>query len=192
YLEGRKIAGFVHQHGIATRVMADAECFSACAAIFMAGRSLGLEVDGPPRILDVRGQLGFYAPYFNLKNSDSFSGDKVNSLVALNSILISDLIRFGSYVSPFDYQPMFSLSLLGELLLTGPTDMALVDTVEKAARWRIELSGQRAKAKLNEKDLVQTCLNFQAWSLDRPSSETDDDDDQNVFPLERRQFRFWD
>src|SRR5690606_8611325 len=97
-----------------------------------------------------------------------------------------------SYVSPFDYQPMFSLSLLGELLLTGPTDMALVDTVEKAARWRIELSGQRAKAKLNEKDLVQTCLNFQAWSLDRPSSETDDDDDQNVFPLERRQFRFWD
>ena len=69
WIEGRQIALFVHKYGIATRVLAGTECYSSCALVFMAGRSLGGEVDGPRRILHVQGRLGSHAPEYEAESS---------------------------------------------------------------------------------------------------------------------------
>lgn len=174
YLEGRDMAHFVHKHGIATRVLATSECYSSCAFLFMAGHSLGAEVDGPRRILSIGGKLGFHAPYLDLGADETFSGPEASGMATLSLQLIADFIEFSSYTSSFDHRPMFSMSLLQDTLRTGPTEMSIIDTLEEAARWSIELEGVREKAALSERDMVQACINFQAWSFDRPSEHVTD------------------
>jgi hypothetical protein len=169
YQEGRNMAQFVHQNGIATRIREDSECDSSCAFLFMAGRSFGSEVDGPRRILSIGGQLGFHAPYFALDPRASFSGAETSALATLSLQLIADFIEFSSYTSAFDHRPMFSMSLLEQTLRSGPDQLNVVDTIEEAARWGIEVEGPSESVLLSEGHLVQACANFQAWSFDQPS-----------------------
>lgn len=183
------MAQFVHQHGIATRVRRDAECYSSCAFLFMAGRSLGAEVDGPRRILSIGGQLGFHAPYLALEPRASFSGSETSALATLSLQLIADFIRFSSYTSAFDHRPMFSMSLLQQTLRAGPDQLSLVDTVEEVARWSIELEGPHEMVQLSERYLVQACTNFQAWSFDQPSEAVTDF--SWYLPLERSTATLW-
>ena len=174
YFEGRNMARFVHEHGIATRILATGECYSSCAFLFMAGHSLGAEVDGPRRILTIGGQLGFHAPYLALGPDETFSGAEASAMSTMSLQIIADFIEFSSYTSSFDHRPMFSMSLLQDTLRMGPAEMSIVDTVEEAARWSIELEGHRESAVLDERQLVQACINFQAWSFDRPSEYVTD------------------
>jgi hypothetical protein len=174
YLEGRDMAHFVHKHGIATRILGKSECYSSCAFLFMAGHSLGAEADGPRRILTIGGKLGFHAPYFNLDPAATFTGDEASKLATLSLQLIADFIQFSSYTSTFDHRPMFSMSLLQDTLRMGPSELSLVDTVEEVARWSIELAGNRENAILDERQMVQACVNFQAWSFDQPSERVSD------------------
>jgi hypothetical protein len=174
FVEGRDMAHFVHQHGIATRVLASSECYSSCAFLFMAGHSLGYEVDGPRRILTIGGELGFHAPYLDLDAQASYDGRQASQLATLSLQLIADFIAFSSYASPFDHRPMFSMSLLQDALRMGPSELSIVDTVEEVARWGIELDGTRESATLGERDLVQACVNFQAWAFDRSSQTVSD------------------
>ncbi|MCA9180288.1 MAG: hypothetical protein KDA51_02525 [Planctomycetales bacterium] len=174
YHEGRLIAEKVHSLGISTRVRPEARCFSACANIFMAGRSLGDEVDGPSRILHIGGQLGFHAPYYRLPAGQSIPPAQVERIVTQMNVLLSDFIRFGSYSSFSNSRPMFSLSLFQQMLAHGPDEVALVDTVEELARWGIRLEGHKEAAKLTDRQRVQACVNHLAWSLDQPSQRAHD------------------
>ncbi|WP_162901475.1 hypothetical protein [Breoghania sp. L-A4] len=189
YVEGRNMAHFVHKNGIATRTLATSECYSSCAFVFMAGHSLGGEVDGPRRILTIGGKLGFHAPYFALDPDKPVTGADTNAVSVLSMQLISDFIKFSSYASPFDHRPMFSMSLLGDTLGMMPDQLELVDTVEEAARWAIELDGTREKALLNDRQLVQACVNFQAWEFDLPSTEVTEF--KWYLPLKRMMLTLW-
>lgn len=172
YVEGRLIAGFVHDYGITTRVPAEASCYSSCAFLFMAGRAHGAETDGPSRYLNVSGHLGFHAPYFKLADDDKFNGRDVAEMLTLTQKVIAEFIKFGSFSSEFDAKPMFSLSLLAEILGSGPSEMAEVDTVEEAVRWGIFLEGTKSGAIIDQRAAVQTCLNFQAWMLDKNTDQS--------------------
>ncbi|WP_376702513.1 hypothetical protein RQ479_21210 [Mesorhizobium sp. ISC25] len=172
YVEGRLIAGFVHDYGITTRIPAGASCYSSCAFLFMAGRAHGAETDGPSRYLNVSGHLGFHAPYFTLAEGDKFSGKDVSEMLTLSEKVIAEFIKFGSFSSEFDAKPMFSLSLLAETLNSGPKEIAEVNTVEKAVRWGIFLEGTKPGAIIGHKAAVQTCLNFQAWMLDKSTDQS--------------------
>jgi hypothetical protein len=171
YFEGRTMAGIIHEHGITTRVRADATCFSACAFMFMSGRSLGAEVDGPSRYLDVRGRLGFHAPYFDFADDQTLTGKQAREATVALSKILGEFVEFGSYSSDFDSRPMFSLSLFGEMLEAGPDEMMEVDTVEAAARWGIFLEGIVERVPMNRRGYVNACLNFQSWMLDKASGD---------------------
>jgi hypothetical protein len=119
--------------------------------------------------------LGFHAPYIDVEDTASFSGKELEEIVSQTNLLIADLIRFGSYMSYTQYKPSFSLSLLGELLAVGSSEIMLIDTVEEVARWDIDLYGHRGKFLLSEVEVAQVCLNFQAWSLDQPSEQAEDE-----------------
>lgn len=189
YQEGQKMARFVHKHGIATRVLADAECLASCAFVFMGGRYLGGEFDGPRRILTVGGKLAFQAPTLTTPPQASFSGVDLGIVATRSMQVVAELMAFASYTPIFDHRPMYAMSLLQEILSTGPDEVRLVDTVEDVGRWNIELSGHRERAILSEEQLVQACNNFQAWSLDRPSQPVTDVDWQ--LPLPRSTASMW-
>jgi ATP-dependent protease ClpP protease subunit len=200
YLEGRKIALFVHDNAIPTRIENGSLCYSACAVIFMAGRLRGPESDNPARYLNAHGKLGFHAPYWTFDDNSQFSGREVKLLTELQSKLFSDFIQFGSFSSDFSFKPDVPISLLVDMYKAAPDQMALVDTVEKVARWGIELEGIRYKSEFKKKSAAQLCVNFQAWSKDETSVSADFATDvQNlvdqktkteVFDIEGKKSRF--
>lgn len=167
FLAARDISEIVHRLGIATRVPVGATCTSACSIVFMAGRVLGAEGDGPRRLLDVGGQLGFHAPYLDLEPSAQFRGEVIMNYIEQHNGMIADFIRFGLDRSVFSIQPNLSPALLAELMGTGPNGMYMIDTVEKAARWNISLSGHQEMRILRRDDFVQLCSNYLSWIYDR-------------------------
>jgi hypothetical protein len=166
YLEGRLIAKFVHKYAIVTRILKNSECYSACALIFMAGRVHGAEIDAPAKFLNVNAKLGFHAPYFAFDDNASFSGKEVKAFTGLQNLLVADLMSFGSFASEFNFRPNIPASLFVEIYRKKPNELSLVDTIDKAARWGVDLEGAAIKLKLTKKQEVQLCLNFQAWSRD--------------------------
>jgi hypothetical protein len=169
YVAGRLMAGLIHQFGITTRVEAGASCYSACAFMFMAGRSLGGEVDGASRYMHARANVGFHAPYLKLDETAAISGgEAMRTMEALNKV-IGEFIKFGSYISEFDSRPMFSMSLLAETLSSGPAEMTKIGTIEAAARWGVNLEGIRPTSIITHQAAANACLNFQAWMMDKSS-----------------------
>ncbi|MFI5410597.1 hypothetical protein [Kaistia sp. UC242_56] len=166
YVEGRALAHFVHENGIATRLLPGAECYSACAVVFMAGRLVGGEEDYPSRTMHITAKLGFHAPYFNYSASETFSGDKVNETVILNNLLLADFIAFGSTTSGFQYRPMFPVSLITAMLSATPNEFEMVDSLDKAARWGIGLEGIAERGIVGLQGVQLACENFQAWAID--------------------------
>jgi hypothetical protein len=63
YFDGIKIARFINDTRISTRVRADGECYSACAIIFMAGITEVGDFEYRDRTLEPGGTIGFHAPY---------------------------------------------------------------------------------------------------------------------------------
>jgi hypothetical protein len=171
YFEGRLIANFVHKYAIVTRILKNSECYSACALIFMAGRIHGDEIDGPAKFLSVNGKLGFHAPYFTFDDNTSFSGKEVKSFTSLQNLLVADLIDFGSFASEFNFRPNIPASLLVEIYRKKPNELSLVDTVDKAARWGVDLEGVEIKLSLSKQQEIQLCLNFQSWTRDESAVE---------------------
>jgi hypothetical protein len=166
YIEGRLIANFVHKYAIVTRILKNSECYSACALVFMAGRIHGDEIDAPAKFLSIKGKLGFHAPYFTLDDNASFTGKEVKAFTGLQNLLVADLISFGSFASEFDFRPNIPASLFAAIYRSKPNELSLVDTIDKAARWGIDLDEFKIKLKLSKKQEIQLCLNFQAWSRD--------------------------
>ncbi len=164
------IAQAVHNLGLTTRVEAEAVCYSACALIFMAGRIHGGENDGSSRYLSVKGRLGFHAPYFDLADDEKLDGKSAKELVTLSQKIIAEFIRFGSFTSEFNFRPMISMSLLAEMLASGPNEMSEVRTVEDVARWQIAIDGIPKEQVIDPAGAVRACLNFSAWMRDEPSS----------------------
>jgi hypothetical protein len=172
YLEGRLIANFVHKHAVVTRILKNSECYSACALIFMAGRVHGDEIDGPAKFLSVKGKLGFHAPYFTFDDNATFTGKEVKAFSGFQNLLVADLMKFGSFASEFNFRPNIPASLFTDIYKSKPNELSLVDTIDKAARWGIDLEDLEIKLMLNKKQEVQLCLNFQAWSRDESAIET--------------------
>lgn len=171
YLEGRLISQELRDHGIPTRVEAGSECYSSCAFIFMSGRLLGAESDGTSRHLHIKGKLGFHAPYIVPDETKSYTGSDLSKQVTLTSQIIADFINFGSDTSAYSGRPFFPISLVAKLLSAGPNQLALVESVEDAARWQIDIYGMKDVARLGENQMRQACANFLSWELDRPSDQ---------------------
>lgn len=171
YLEGRLISQELRDYGIPTRVEAGSECYSSCAFIFMSGRLLGAESDGTSRHLHIKGKLGFHAPYIVPDETKTYTGSDVSKQVTLVSQIIADFINFGSDTSEYSGRPFFPISLVAKLLAAGPEELALVQTVEDAARWQIDLYGMKESVQLSENQMRQACANFLSWELDRPSNQ---------------------
>jgi len=167
--EGRIIAEKVSDFGITTRILAGDECLSACSLIFMAGRFLGAEFDGPSRYLHVQGRLGFHGPYLIPSEDQRYSASEMHAVSVMQNRIISDFIRFGSSGYAFSYRGSIAMSLVGDMLAHGPTEILYADTVERIARWNISLEGEKQSIRLNNNRLFQACENVLNFPFDRPA-----------------------
>jgi hypothetical protein len=77
YDEALKISELLYERGIATVVEDGAECYSACAIIFMAGTAPHHLL--PLRRLSAGGILGFHAPYISMPDGQ-YSNQQVEEI----------------------------------------------------------------------------------------------------------------
>jgi hypothetical protein len=172
FAEGQLVSQVIHDKGLPTKIVAGAECYSACAFAFMAGRSFGDEADGTNRTLNIGGKLGFHAPFLSVHadSNKTLSADEVSQFIVKYNSIVSKFIEFGSFTSYTSSKASFPISLLVEVFKTGPNDLIYVDTVQKLAMWEIKLGGHKKAAQLTSNSRRQLCANIDRWSTDQAST----------------------
>ena len=190
YAEALKVAEFLLRDefrptgaswlGVTTSVESGAECLSASALVFMAGKFVdrGGETT-PSRILHVGGQLGFHAPYVDptLLEDRPYSKEELGAAHAAATVAISAAIKLFNYrinegpvTGPA--KPWVKPSLFVEMLNRSAQEIFLIDTVFKAGRWGVDLAGFTLSVRLDSDAMRTACENFRAWEADQdgPSS----------------------
>ena len=152
---------------VTTVVDKGAECYSACAFLFLAGNAQRSE-DGelaPDRTLDVRATLGFHAPYLEF---DTTEATMLNFRRGVNAI---------AKLLEIDRRELFPRGLLAKALQVEPHSLLYVDTIEKAGVWSINLKGYKPPTALTARMLDQACRNKDMWTnfshtvLGRPADD---------------------
>ena len=138
----------------ATVVNEGHECYSACALMFLAGHRQK-KTPAPQRYLHVRAVLGFHGPY--IKQDDAkYDPDLVGEAYREGVKAIGLLIGLGKDV-------LFPESLLNIGLEKGPEEFFLINSIDKAGRWKIELTGYRRPEVLTEQMMFTACANNMEW-----------------------------
>jgi ATP-dependent protease ClpP protease subunit len=159
YTEALKIVDAIYPlDPIGTVVNEGASCYSACALIFMAGHtgggSAGIFAN---RRLHHRARLGFHAPY--LKGvQGQFSGSAIEDSYRMAVASLRELMA----------KKVISASLLTEMLGKGPNEAFVIDTVDKAGRWDIQVVGY-PKFPITRKMFCTACENHSFWTADQSS-----------------------
>jgi hypothetical protein len=159
---------------IATVVDAGAECYSACAFLFLAGNAQRSE-DGelaPNRTLDVRGTLGFHAPYLQTGTGTDVTAATIENFRRGVSAIAKML--------EIDRRELIPRGLLAKALQVGSNELLYIDTVEKVGVWSIKLKGYKPPAALTSKMLDQACRSKDLWAnfshtvLARPADDLEE------------------
>jgi hypothetical protein len=129
-----------------------AECYSACALIFLGGHlNSGDGYFEQYRRLDVSGQLGFHAPYVAPSGTQIVDPALVGKSYRQGVEAVADLL---------DLHPLlFPRSLLAEFLRVGADEFFKIDEVGQLAAWNIGLTGYRRPMAMTEKQIEYVCNN---------------------------------
>ncbi len=159
---------------VATVVDAGAECYSACAFLFLAGNAQRSE-DGelaPNRTLDVRGTLGFHAPYLQTGTGTDVEAATIENFRRGVSAIAKML--------EIDRRELIPRGLLAKALQVRSNELLYVDTIEKVGVWSIKLKGFKPPTTVSARMLDQACRNKDMWTnfshtvLGRPADDPED------------------
>jgi hypothetical protein len=115
------------------------------------------------RRLDVRGKLGFHAPYIEAEN---VVPEEVAKLAYQKGIAaVADLLEL-------DHKGFLNRSFVVDFLRKGPQDSLDLDTVGKAGEWLVELFGYKVPDEITKEMGTQACSNDIAWAARRRVSST--------------------
>ncbi|MCC7252996.1 MAG: hypothetical protein IT540_14120 [Hyphomicrobium sp.] len=168
YGEALKIIEYLLSSGGTVRTIIDAgaECFSACALVFMAG---GVDTGArPDRKLHVNGVLGFHAPFIRAAQGAATPeliglGHRAG-LRAIRRLLDLNASRT-AWSSNLQGKSFLPDDLVAAFLLKRPDEFLLVDTVGRAGSWQIDLFGYRKLKTVSPKQLDKVCSNDMEWAI---------------------------
>jgi hypothetical protein len=183
YREGLRIAEYLMTENIGTAVAGDAECYSACAIVFMGGTFPWKgEIN---RYLHARGILGFHAPYIpDAEGKRLVDADQVRLAFAEGIKSMSEFMRLGVGNRVKRIEP----DLMAEMLAQGPNDFYLVDTIGKAIRFRIHLFGIDRPPAVDDSGMCNACVNMNYFALERYGTGGDSDLCKDLAPPRRETF----
>jgi hypothetical protein len=153
FAEGLAIAKNI-ENGSKTLIPGGAQCYSACAIIFMGGSFWEEGMYYPRRKLSVHGKLGFHAPYMVLPDHN-YSSEALASAYKLGLQSVAEMIEIGQGI---DHESAIPPAIIYELLKKGPDEAYMVDTVDKANKLHITLVDV-PKPTWDQKQVVNACIN---------------------------------
>lgn len=162
YQEGLRLGKFLIKQAIWTVIEDGAECYSACAIIFMSGVYMEPELEFirlPTRFLHAKGMVGFHAPYIEGAGSNhTYSEENIVMAYEQGILAIRQLIKLDQSANLYQGNLIRS-SLVLEMLSKAPTENFLIDTVGKAIHYGVDVFGYRSNTKPNERMLCSACQN---------------------------------
>lgn len=141
-VEGERIARFVHEEGIQTRVGEGRICHSVCAIIFMMGN----KHSGPTsveenRTLHIGGDLGFVGPSIRVDDDRSYGAGALEKAYRLGVESARVIVGLANSQRPFEAGAMMHPGLIEAILDTPVSGMLRIRTIEQALSWDIGLEG---------------------------------------------------
>ncbi len=135
FSEALSIGEELSSNGITTAVARDALCHSACAILFLAGKSSekGAAPFTPGRLLHATASLGFHAPSLVVEGGQ-YSKAQVEGAYNVAILSLGELVQRKQRWNIPD-------SLIEVIVTTPPSEMRTVDTVFEAAFWQIAVVG---------------------------------------------------
>jgi hypothetical protein len=161
YDEGLAIARVVLEKSIRTMIEARADCYSACALIFMSGNKQVEQYLFHERRLNLTGRLGFHAPYLSAIPDANYSSTNIGRSFESAIHAIGNLLKLGKEHKI----KLLSSDILAEMLEKGPGEAFMIDTVYKAINSRIDLySDSGISPPITQAALCNACENHFADS----------------------------
>jgi hypothetical protein len=158
FAEGLAMVKTIVEAGhIASYIDDGAQCYSACALVFLAGSVGEGGYESPPdRTMHVRAKLGLHAPFGAEGVASSEQAAKAYydaGLGAVNALM--DTL-------PQDLLPD---SLRRQMMqhMGGESDIFEIDTLDQAGRWKIKLAGYQPPQTLTAQMAQQGCHNKDSW-----------------------------
>ncbi|RWA97861.1 hypothetical protein [Mesorhizobium sp.] len=166
--EGIRISNLVSESGVGTFVETGKQCLSACAFVFMAGRAPPYEGPGyVDRHLHVGGTLGFHAPRLALGGATDLVIEQDVTWGDIATVYDSALHQISSLLLGYGTTGIkWPPSLVGELLrISGPGRYRMIETVDDAGRWHIDLFGFDGRTSLADpRTRFTACMNLYRWT----------------------------
>ncbi|MCC0034392.1 MAG: hypothetical protein H6887_03865 [Hoeflea sp.] len=161
--ESAIISQYIYDKGIGTVVDNGAECYSACAIIFMMGRMIGPEIEGLNRRMYYNSIIGFHRPFLNLNIDISANSRDLEAAFDAAYSSAVDLINLANNTSPWSTKPMIESDLVQKMLEHRGNNFYYIDTVDKAGRWQIEVFGFNQPSLLDKRQAYHSCENSLQW-----------------------------
>lgn len=163
FTEAFRIAQFLLDNHYGTVINDSAQCLSACSMMFMFGTAYQHESNAlTHRKLHVRGKLGFHQPALPLDPNRDYSIADVEKAF---EIAIESTLRFLALAArprPDTTRPFIDSDLQEAMLQHKGQSFFMIDTVNKAGRWDIDLFGFESPV-FDERTFVNACQNMVTW-----------------------------
>ncbi|MBY6113462.1 hypothetical protein KUW09_04000 [Mameliella alba] len=168
--EGAKIARFVYDTGLQTRIGNGSACYSVCAIIFMMGnKHSGPTTVEETRTLHIGGDLAFHSPSITIDGSQSYGADELRLAYELGVESILNIVELANLQRRYESGAMMHPGLIGALLDTPANQLFHITTIEQALSWDIGLEGVPEHLPQMDVQRLMTCENALSRGYRRPS-----------------------
>ena len=171
--EGIMIAKHLAKVHIGTRIEKNGSCLSACALIFMMGRGGGENEDEAwlSREMDITARLGFHRPSLNLPEGGTYSSEQINNSFKLALDATLGFVSLANNSVRGSQNPAIPSDLFEEMFQREGNDFFYIDTVNKAGRWKVHLTGFQPPSTLSLEAARYACHNMLHWEVKRAPDE---------------------
>ncbi|MGX9349698.1 hypothetical protein ACS3QZ_00695 [Shimia sp. W99] len=169
--EAVKIADYLEQNYVGTAVGDGDKCLSACAVVFMMGTRALIEDFTINRSLHVNGTLGFHRPQFSLPSGGSYSAEVVNRSFQLALEATLQFVQLANRMQNYVAVPMVEADLMEAMFAHEGEDFFYIDTVGKAGRWKIDVTGFPVPTEVSPREALIACDNLSEWLTQVPGAD---------------------
>ena len=110
--------------------------------------------------------LGFHRPFIELPKLSGLPNKVISSAFDAGVVMIAKYLELASKKDEFTDIVLVPMSLIIEMLLHERNNMFLIDTVNKAGRWNIDVFGLEPFKEWSDEMMYNACENIIAWKVD--------------------------
>ncbi|MDA7430767.1 hypothetical protein PGB28_20085 [Primorskyibacter aestuariivivens] len=158
--EALRMGQVLRAGGMGTRILANRQCMSACAILFMSGSVFDPDVGFnsqielsnvyPYRMMHVTARLGFHRPSIRLDTDQLFDAEQVERSFDVSTEASLELVRLVG-------RGILATDLVEEMFSHRGQDFFYIDTVGKSLRWNIFADGEVLPRLIDSRAAFHAC-----------------------------------